>query len=168
MKYPFYLCARLFVMMGLATAVHAADSNTVQVNIKANVTASCAISLSATEVTLDAIPAADFVGKNDGDTIGHPKNFKMTPTCYGSEHYSLTLTPMAATTTPCIKTSADFMRFCLTEDSKVIDFKDGKATLTKTLADGAITFTVTPQVGNHTGVTAGEVKGGVTLVIAPQ
>lgn len=168
MKYPFYLCAPLFVMMGLTTAVHAEDSNSARVTMKANVTASCTISMSATEVTLDPISAADFDGKNDGDTIGNPKDFKITPTCYGSKNYTLTLTPTNTTSTTCIKTSADFMRFCLSEDSKEIDFKSGKATLTKALGDGAKTFIVTPQVGKNTGVTAGDVKGGLTIIIEPK
>lgn len=60
------------------------------------------------------------------------------------------------------------MRFCLSEDSKAIDFKNGSATLTKAVADGTKTFTVTPQVGKNSGVTAGDIEGGLTIIIAPQ
>ncbi|CAO97924.1 hypothetical protein [Erwinia tasmaniensis] len=168
MKYPIYLCAPLLVMMGVASTVYALDSNTVQVAMKANVTASCTISTSTAAVVLDAIPASDFVGKKDGDPIGNSKVFKLTPTCYGKQNYTLTLTPLLTTSTACIKTSADFMRFCLSEDSKAIDFKNGSATLTKAVADGTKTFTVMPQVGKNNGVTAGDIEGGLTIIIAPQ
>ena len=117
---------------------------------------------------LDAIAASDFVGKKDGDPIGNAKTFELTPTCYGKKNYKLTLTPSPTTSTTCIKTTADFMRFCLSEEGKTIDFKSGQATLTKAVADGKKTFTVMPQVGNNNGVTAGDIESGLTIIIEPQ
>ncbi|MEX9948785.1 hypothetical protein AB7X11_09735 [Providencia alcalifaciens] len=145
-----------------------AESASALVKIKATVLAGC--TLDAPEmVSLDKIPSSAFNGKLTGNDLdAYSKKFTLTATCSGTDKYKYTFKANEADGS-CIKTDADFMRYCLKFDENYLDLSSTTATLEiDSSKDGNKTdITVVPQVASTSSTPVGDVNGQITVTIEP-
>ncbi|CAG9412737.1 MULTISPECIES: hypothetical protein [Providencia] len=145
-----------------------AESANAIVQIKTTVLAGCTLDAPET-VSLDNIPSSAFNGKRVGDNLtDYAKTFNLTATCSGTDKYKYTF-QVTESDASCIKTNADFMRYCLKSNDKDINLSSTTATLNWDITkDGNITpITVIPQVASTTSTPVGEVNGQITITIEP-
>lgn len=145
-----------------------AESASALVKIKATVLAGCSLDVPDT-VSLDKIPSSAFNGKTTGDDLDtYSKIFTLTATCSGTNKYKYTFKANEADGS-CIKTDADFMRYCLKFDENYLDLSSTTATLERdSTKDGVKTeITVVPQVASTSSTPVGDVNGQITVTIEP-
>ncbi|MTC25037.1 MULTISPECIES: hypothetical protein [unclassified Providencia] len=145
-----------------------AESASALVKIKATVLAGCSLDAPDT-VSLDKIPSSAFNGKTTGDDLDtYSKIFTLTATCSGTNKYKYTFKANEADGS-CIKTDANFMRYCLKFNDDYLDLSSTTATLERDSSkDGGKTeITVVPQVSSTSSTPVGDVNGQITVTIEP-
>lgn len=145
-----------------------AESASALVKIKATVLAGCSLDAPDT-VSLNDIPSSAFNGKLTGeDLTAYSKTFNLTATCSGTDKYKYTFQIKEADAS-CIKTDADFMRYCLKFNDDYLDLSSTTATLERdNTKDGNVTtITVVPQVASTSSNPVGDVNGQITVTIEP-
>ncbi|WP_323085620.1 hypothetical protein [Providencia alcalifaciens] len=145
-----------------------AESASALVKIKATVLAGCSLDAPDT-VSLDKIPSSAFNGKTTGDDLDtYSKIFTLTATCSGTDKYKYTFKANEADGS-CIKTDADFMRYCLKFNDNYLDLSSTAATLERDSSkDGNKTeIKVVPQVASTSSTPVGDVNGQITVTIEP-
>lgn len=145
-----------------------AESASALIKIKATVLAGCSLDAPDT-VPLGKIPSSAFNNKLTGDDLDtYSKTFTLTATCSGTDKYKYTFKANQADG-PCIKTDADFMRYCLKFNDDYLDLSSTTATLERdSTKDGNETeITVIPQVASTSSTPVGDVNGQITVTIEP-
>ncbi len=156
------------VLFGMSFHLAIAESANAIVKIKATVVAGCTFD-SPNTVTLDNIPSSEFNNKLTGDYLdNYAKDFNLVATCSGTDKYKYTFKINEADDS-CIKTDADFMRYCLRIDDQYLDLSSTSSSITRnSTQDGkTTTIMVVPQVASTEIMPVGDVNGQITITIEP-